>query len=166
MKVDISDILRVDGSSMELDFSEEPAVKEPVAGFMLNDDLSFSGTLTNNNGIITLEGYLKASYTGECYRCLRMTGKKLKIKIKEDYTGNTHEDQPDIYCFERKMLDIDKAFYDNIVLSLPMKHLCSEQCKGLCGRCGANLNEKQCACDEEEAVDPRMEGLSVLLKHS
>ncbi|MGE5613517.1 MAG: YceD family protein [Bacillota bacterium] len=165
MKVDISDILMVNGASMKLDFSEEPEEKEPVAGFILDSDLSFSGTLTNYNGIITLEGYLKTSYIGECYRCLRMTGRTLEIKIKEDYTGNVPEGEVDIYCFERKILDIGKAFYDNIILSLPMKHLCSEQCKGLCGRCGANLNEGQCGCGEEKAVDPRMEGLSAFLEH-
>lgn len=165
MKVDISDILRVNGASMKLEFSEEPAEKEPVKGFILNGDLSFSGTLTNYNGIITLEGYLKASYIGECYRCLCMTGKTLEIKIKEDFAGSEHEGQTDMYSIERKVLDIDKVFYDNIVLSLPMKHLCSEQCKGLCGRCGANLNEEQCGCGEE-AVDPRLEGLSGFFKHS
>lgn len=165
MKVDISDILRVNGASMKLDFTEKPAEKEPVKGFILNGDLSFSGTLTNYNGIIALEGYLKASYIGECYRCLCMTGKTLEIKIKEDFAGSEHEGQADMYSIERKVLDIDKAFYDNIVLNLPMKHLCSKQCKGLCGRCGANLNEKQCGCGEE-AVAPRLEGLSGFFKHS
>jgi uncharacterized protein len=166
MKIDISDILRVNGASMKLDISEEPAEKEPVAGFMLNGDLSFSGMLTNYNGIITLEGYLKASYIGECYRCLCMTGKTLEIKIKEDFAAGTDEEQADVYCFDKKVLDIGKAFYDNIVLSLPMKHLCLERCRGLCGRCGANLNEGQCGCGGEKEVDPRMEGLSKYFEHS
>jgi len=163
MKVDISDIVRFNGASMELSFKEEPPEKEPVKGCVLEGDITFSGRLTNEAGILHLDGRLLVKYAGECYRCLSITGKTLELKIKEDFINSAEAEQSDMYPYEGKILDIGKALEDNIILNLPMKHLCSEQCKGLCAKCGANLNIKQCDCAEDD-IDPRMEGLSKYFK--
>ena len=52
-------------------------------------------------------------------------------------------------------LDVDKLVYDEILINLPMKILCKEDCNGICNRCGANLNIETCDCDRE-VLDPRM----------
>ena len=55
---------------------------------------------------------------------------------------------PVLYPFE---IEIEKQ----LLVNLPMKVLCSEDCKGICNRCGANLNIEQCQCEDSE-LDPRM----------
>ncbi|MGB9809870.1 MAG: YceD family protein, partial [Caldanaerobacter sp.] len=50
-----------------------------------------------------------------------------------------------------------------VILSLPMKFLCKEDCKGLCPICGTNLNYGSCSCKRED-IDPRLEVLSKLLQ--
>lgn len=164
MKVDISDIIRINGASMEIGFTEEPTAKEPVEGCLLDKDITFSGTLTNNNGVLHLDGRLNTAYSCECYRCLSTVGKALELDIKESFINSADAEQTDLYPFEGKRLDISKALNDNIILNLPMKHLCSEQCKGLCNKCGANLNEMQCECEVDE-IDPRLEGLNKFFEH-
>ena len=52
-------------------------------------------------------------------------------------------------------LDVDQLVCNELLLSLPMKVLCREDCKGICNRCGANLNIETCDCDTR-ALDPRM----------
>jgi len=52
-------------------------------------------------------------------------------------------------------LDLQHLFWEQFVLALPDKYLCSENCKGLCPYCGQNLNEKSCSC-EQNAGDPRL----------
>lgn len=158
MKVDISDILRIDGTSVKLEFHETPPEREPAQGFELVGDLEFTGTLTNTDGILQLDGRLKASYNSVCYRCLSAVDKTLELEIKENFINSADVGQSDMYPFEGKVLDISKALTDNIILNLPMKQLCSEKCRGLCSKCGANLNEVQCGCGDDD-VDPRMEGL-------
>jgi uncharacterized protein len=59
---------------------------------------------------------------------------------------------------DRDELFIDEIIVDNIILSLPIKTLCSETCKGLCPICGQNLNEGDCDC-EIENIDPRLQKL-------
>ena len=159
MKVNVSDIIRVNGDSMQVDFIEEPTEKELVNGCVLSDKVQFSGTLTNELGSLRLEGRLQLRYSCECFRCLKPVSKDLNIKINESFTSSDNAEQNDLYSFEGKILDTDKALRDNIILNLPMQNLCSERCKGLCEKCGANLNEMQCKCEDDE-IDPRLEGLS------
>ena len=129
--------------------STGPAPPERTyGGFVIDSDISFSGTLTNNNGILHLDGWLEAVYKSACYRCLGEIGGALRLRIKENFSGSTDAEQNDMYPFEGKKLDISRALNDNIILNLPMKHLCSEQCRGLCSKCGANLNEvRRCSDD-------------------
>lgn len=60
------------------------------------------------------------------------------------------------------VLDLDELMGDVFLLNLDTKNLCSEDCKGLCPGCGANLNEESCRCRKE--VDPRLAKLAQLLE--
>ncbi|HQP29583.1 MAG TPA: DUF177 domain-containing protein, partial [Syntrophales bacterium] len=58
-------------------------------------------------------------------------------------------------------LDLDPIVYEQILLQIPLKILCREDCRGLCPHCGANLNDGPCRCPEE-AVDGRFSALKKL----
>jgi uncharacterized protein len=58
-------------------------------------------------------------------------------------------------------IDLDKDIRDYALLAVPMKQLCSDDCKGLCLKCGKNLNEGLCDCTEE-IIDPRWEAIQKL----
>ncbi|MBN1297720.1 DUF177 domain-containing protein, partial [bacterium] len=60
-------------------------------------------------------------------------------------------------------IDICRVIAEQIVLQIPMKTLCSDDCKGLCSRCGADLNAGTCGCDRD-SVDPRLAKLKDLLE--
>jgi uncharacterized protein len=158
MKVDISDILITNGASKEVKLKEAPEERKITDGCFLDGDLSFVGTLTNENDVFLMEGTLEISYISECYRCLKPLKNNMKLKISESFVHGDSPEQSDMYVFEGKTIDLSKVIYDNIILNLPMKQLCSENCRGLCSICGANLNEKQCGCDSEK-IDTRLEGL-------
>lgn len=61
------------------------------------------------------------------------------------------------------MLDLDDLALSDILLALPVKNLCKEDCKGLCPVCGVNRNTETCECLKKQ-VDPRLEKLGELLK--
>lgn len=58
-------------------------------------------------------------------------------------------------------IDLDADVRDFAILAVPMKKLCSEDCKGLCPKCGKNLNDGPCNCNEEN-LDPRWEPIQKL----
>lgn len=73
------------------------------------------------------------------------------------------EDNDDyILVDESFKLDLDELLRSDILLELPYKYLCREDCKGLCPSCGKNLNEGPCSCNLHQ-VDPRLEVLKKLI---
>lgn len=117
------------------------------------------------------QGRVKARMKLECARCLADFGNEVDTDISfvvcskdeaEQYRGR---DDEDYVCFEGNDLQVNivEPVRQALVLALPMKPLCSEDCRGLCSRCGANLNRKQCDCNND-TTDPRWDGLKGLIK--
>lgn len=105
--------------------------------------LNLSVTFTNPN--VEVEGSITCLIKGYCDRCL----KELDVQIELPFEQTFYKDEAceDQYVYVNSLLDATQAVSDEIVLSLPTLLLCDENCKGLCPKCGCNLNEKQCDCD-------------------
>lgn len=94
-----------------------------------------------------------------CDRCLEEVRIPFSFSIsrmadfKED-KEESGESEEESYI-EGYTLDVDALVRDELFVHMPMKVLCSEDCKGICSRCGANLNHGNCGCDVTE-LDPRM----------
>jgi len=158
MRINISDITKVDEASLEVEFNDKlEGLEEVIDEFVFNQDVSFSGRLTNLGGILKLDGSLLIKYSTKCYRCLRDLCREINIKVRESYISiDKKENSEEAYTYEGNYIIIDKALKDNIILNLPMKQVCTERCKGLCHKCGTDLNEQTCECKEEE-INPKME---------
>ena len=79
-----------------------------------------------------------------CDRCLEDVENTFHITIDRSVNPNTEsdgiEDVDELSFIDGYMLDVDKLIIDEIVVALPTKVLCKEDCKGLCSVCGTNLN--------------------------
>ena len=67
----------------------------------------------------------------------------------------------DLDFYTGKVIDLENIIREQIILTMPLKPLCSEDCRGLCTRCGANLNQERCVCKTETAAGP-LAGLAKL----
>lgn len=107
-----------------------------------------------------MEGKAKLALSIPCGRCLEPVICPFELDIDQELDMNqTEEDrvegldeQPYISGYN---LDVDQLLSNELLLNLPMKVLCSEDCQGICNRCGANLNHGSCSCDQS-SPDPRM----------
>ncbi len=93
-----------------------------------------------------------------CGRCLEdvKTNIKLKASKEVDLSDEPEVDDIDEFVFmDGTVFDSERFAYGEILVNLPMKVLCSNDCKGICNRCGTNLNHGSCGCDTTE-LDPRM----------
>jgi uncharacterized protein len=72
-----------------------------------------------------------------------------------------NDDYDNYLVVENNILDLDELIYEEVQLFLPAKMLCKEDCKGICQKCGKNLNYEKCDCKKD--VDPRMAALLQLL---
>jgi len=130
--------------------SYEFAQKDPV-------DL----TITNlGDRRVMIEGSTNISLTLFCSRCLKEIDFPMDITIQREVDFNLSEEQRTEGLDETNYiigynLDVDILIYDEVLIGFPMRLLCSEDCKGLCKNCGADLNENACDCDTT-VYDPRM----------
>jgi len=81
-------------------------------------------------------------------------------QLKEEH--ELTNDELDVTYLDQGRINTDSLLRENILLSLPVQPLCHEDCRGLCPRCGANLNQSACNCTEAH-VDPRLQALRKLL---
>ena len=118
-------------------------------------------TLTNlGKKTILIEGNTKVSLLLYCSRCLKEIVYPVDIHVSRKIDFNLSEEERAKNLDETNYiigynLDVDILIYDEVLLDFPMKLLCSNDCKGICDNCGADLNEKDCDCDKKE-YDPRM----------
>jgi uncharacterized protein len=100
-----------------------------------------------------------------CDRCLDEFDQNLEASFRLVFSKQTGEQSDnDEYRFldeKQTEIDLSEDIRENILLFLPMKHLCKETCKGLCPHCGTNLNYETCDC-QQETIDPRWEILKTL----
>ena len=122
------------------------------------------GRVRNTAGVLVMTGELTTRLIGECDRCTKPFERDFSISLEAVLvTKLENEDYDDPWTFE---LDGDQADLDDIlttavVLNMDSKLLCSEDCQGLCLKCGADLNEGPCDCKPE--LDARWAALQQFL---
>lgn len=162
MQIQLEQIFNLEGSKKEFDFTFEPE-------YTLSDDISLdtpgiavSGKIENNTGIVSLSASVKFSATVVCGRCAENFKKDFEFNFGHLLAKSLEDDDNDDYIVvEDGVLHLDELVCEDIIFSLPIRFLCSEDCKGLCTKCGKNLNEGKCDCKKD--IDPRMAALLTLL---
>lgn len=109
-------------------------------------------------------GRFEGMHSTECRRCLA----DVSVPVSEELhllfaeAGDEEAEDADVYLLDPRAqeLDLRPALREQWLLSVPAFSLCREDCKGLCTRCGADLNEGPCDCEAE--IDPRWKGLTEL----
>lgn len=142
----------------EFDFSRE----ELSGVFPFTTPVTLKGEIKNVAGIVTIEAQINFSLQISCDRCAEEAKLDFSIEMSHGLVNSLNEDDNDDYILVEDMkLDIERLTLEDIYLALPSKFLCREDCKGVCTKCGANLNKGSCGCKKD--IDPRLESLLGLL---
>lgn len=114
-----------------------------------------TGSVRNKAGVVTLLAVAEADYETICDRCCAPLREHYSVPIENVLvrsapgdSGEPNGENDDILSVREEKLDLAELAAANVLLALPMKHLCREGCKGLCPRCGKNLNDGPCGCGE------------------
>ncbi|MBO7737565.1 MAG: DUF177 domain-containing protein [Clostridia bacterium] len=123
------------------------------------------GKVKNFSGYMLLEGEVEAQFSAICGRCSRSTKQNLKACISRPVAQTLlQEDDDYILASENGELDIREAVEEAVFMEIPVRFLCKEECKGLCPKCGADLNNTSCSCVEDK-TDPRLAKLREYLNN-
>lgn len=124
-----------------------------------------SGVAKSENGAVRIEAEVSYDYFSLCDRCLAEINEKVNKKFEHLLLLSEIDSDDDLYIrVQSEEIDLAELIREDIILSLPMVHLCKPNCKGLCSQCGANLNFEECSCGKD-IVDPRLEILKTLLNN-
>ena len=146
-------------------------------GFRAAGASSLRATFHKISGGVLLQGEFAAEILAPCHRCLLDTRVKMPVSfmlnlIPKDLVeradsadaddveaaakaGSFDLEDADEELFNGKTIDLDPILREQVLLALPMRVVCREDCNGLCATCGQNLNEAKCGC-EQRVVDPRL----------
>ena len=168
----IIDVSKIEESTYPFEFAAEPEELDlDVANYRLTGPAFAAGEIARHIGSISVTGHIKGRTEVDCTRCLRPIERPLSIDFDVDYltegelSGEENvELQPgdlDTDELEGYQLDLTQLVREQILLNIPEQIYCTEDCKGLCEKCGGNLNLVDCNCKDEE-IDPRWEALKNL----
>ncbi|MBS4804425.1 MAG: DUF177 domain-containing protein [Clostridium sp.] len=124
--------------------------------------LTVVGNITSIGDVLTLRASIKTKLDLKCSRCLEAFIYPIDIEIEERFTNNNeHQNDEEIIFVDGNILDITEIVENVIISTLPIKRLCTDNCRGLCYQCGKNLNEGSCNCNTND-VDLRLAKLQEL----
>jgi uncharacterized protein len=149
---------------------EEVEVEEE--GAQLIADAAVEGSATRKGEQVRLRGTIRTEVELLCDRCAAPQNAPLAVEFDTSFIPQEVEAvKPEnvelqaedliLSAYVGDTVDLDELVREQILLALPSRHLCREDCKGLCQRCGADLNRNQCSCEQGE-VDPRWAALADL----
>ena len=164
MILDLKKAFITDGYVAPIEFELDLSDIEFSGVFPLKKPISVSGKVTNKAGVVLLSIHCVACYDAPCDRCGEEAVRE--ITVDNEYilaTEIENEDNDFILLVSDMKLNLAELCRTDVLLHIPMKHLCCDDCRGICAQCGTNLNKDTCSCGGKE-IDPRLQALADLLK--
>ncbi|MBI3398094.1 MAG: DUF177 domain-containing protein [Deltaproteobacteria bacterium] len=171
MKVNIVDI-PVHG--LQLNITKNGDELQAIAGevdFIILSPVSANLSLSKTDGEILMYGNMASIIKQHCARCLKQFEHKISSKIDIVYTiepecgkkeKELSSEEIRTNDLEGNEIDIDVVLLEQLSLDIPIRAVCKSDCKGLCPKCGADLNQEKCSCPVIEQIDQRFAKLKEL----
>lgn len=164
MLLELRDVIHSPGAT--LSFSESVDLSDLCYGtsYPVSEPVQITGTVRNTADVLMMKGEITTCIHGVCDRCATEFSREIKIPVDvvlvEELVNEDSEDES-VFPLTAEGADLEEIVRTVFVLNLDSQLLCSPDCKGLCCRCGKNLNKEACTCQKE--VDPRFAALQQLL---
>ena len=173
----VLDLREMRGSEERVDrvFAARAFASEPGDDYAVADAVSLRLRLLKNGANYRLVGPMETRLQLVCSRCLEPFEVPVHVPVDLMYLphhvntgdGDTEISDEDLSTafYRDEQIDLGLMIREQFQLSLPMKPLCRDSCRGLCPMCGINLNSERCSCDTSWR-DPRLEALAALRSDS
>lgn len=164
MILDLKSIFASDNSELQIDYKYDMSGVEVSGAFPLRNPVTAKGRVLNRASVVSLELIIRYTYSSVCDRCGEDCEREYNVSVDKLLAASIEgEDSDTIIVVPDLKLDLDGLIYSEVILDLPTKFLCKEDCKGICPDCGKNLNDGECGCNHRE-IDPRLAKLAELLE--
>ena len=165
MLLGLSKIIDCPGASVPFETSVDLSDLRYGTSYPVTEPVLASGVVRNTAGVLVMTGSIQTCIHGICDRCANPFDREINFPIDVVLvTELANEENEDEWVFplEGDSADLEDIVRTVFVLNLDSMLLCKDDCKGLCCRCGKNLNDGPCNCQKE--LDPRFAALKQLLE--
>ena len=164
MLLSVREIINTPGEKIRFQFSMDLSCVEFGGYCPIAEPVVVTGTVRNMAGVLVLAGTAETTLHTFCDRCAKplVLPKAVSFEHLLAQELENEENEEDIVLLEDGQVDVEDLARTAFILEMDTKTLCSEDCKGLCPTCGADLNLGPCGCKKE--ADPRLAVLAKLLQ--
>lgn len=149
MKLNIRQVFNIVGDKKILNFKISQDELGDIREFKFNTPVVVVGEVYNRAGIVNLSFNVKFTLSLMCDRCLDQFEREFNYDFKHTIVKSLNNNQNDDYIVaDGDFIDITPIAISDLLLQLPTKILCNEDCKGLCQHCSTNFNHGDCDCNK------------------
>ncbi len=148
MKADLRQIFNVAGKVKEFDYEIPVSELEKFKGYSFAGNVKVSGSFYNRADVVHMDYTAVFTLNVVCDRCLKELERDYSYSFKHVVVTSVNRDNDDYILAENYRVDVDEIALSDLLLELPTKLLCKDDCKGLCSVCGCDLNESECDCQK------------------
>lgn len=152
MQIELKQLFDIVGERKEIDYALDLSGDEAYGTRPFQTPVRVKGELFNRAGVVTAKLDIRFTLHVACDRCLVDFTRDFELGLTQILVTEQPQFESSLdwdaehFVAENYRLDVDELVRSYLLLELPMKMLCKEDCRGLCPVCGANLNEGSCKC--------------------
>ena len=165
MLLGLSKIIDCPGASVPFSTSLDLTDLRYGTCYPVSEPVCAEGVVRNTAGVMMMTGTIRTCLHGVCDRCAADFTRDVEMPINVVLVTELADEDNEgewVFPLEGDSADLEDIIRTVFVLNMDSKLLCKEDCKGLCHRCGTNLNNGPCSCQKE--LDPRFAALKQLLE--
>lgn len=165
MFLDLKKIFANEGATLPIEYEMDMSNTDYSGDFPLKQPVKISGLISNRASMVELQLRIDYIFSADCHRCGTFCESSHTLNLLKTLAVSVESEENDtIITVGDMQLDLDELVFSEVYMSLPTKHLCRDACKGICAKCGKNLNDGECDCVKKE-IDPRLAKLAELLEN-
>lgn len=166
MQIRLQELATMPDYRARFDYTTDLSQEEVGFEFPFRQPVRLEGEVSDDAGAITLSATIHAHVTTRCARCGKPVEYDKETDVEfllvKELEGEEDDLRDDVYLVESDVVELDDILIPELILDMEMAVVCDEDCKGLCPKCGKNLNQGDCGCVVKE-VDPRLAVLQKFL---
>lgn len=169
MKINISDLEDRLGEAVPFEFvTNAQELDAQTETYSFEGDIIIKGEYVNTGRCYRFTGSISCTKSFVCDRCLEPSTLQQVHDFNEEFQRGSEpakngEKTRIVNYFSGDVIDLAPVMRDVLLSDQPLNNICNADCRGLCLKCGANLNHGDCGCDRT-VIDPRLAALQQLLK--
>ncbi|MDO5149933.1 MAG: DUF177 domain-containing protein [Oscillospiraceae bacterium] len=146
MIINLRKIFNLPGEVMPVDVAIDQHEITDIHGYNFASPVVIKGQAYNRAGIVKIKFTTEFTLNLICDRCLKEFERPYVYEFEHVVVKSLSTENDEYIVADNESIDLKEIAISDLLLQLPSKILCDEDCKGLCFSCGCNLNESQCDC--------------------